>query len=89
MITDLGPINPRQISREFRGVLPEIGAVALVAKIIRDGLEAARYPEYKRLIALSDEWLVEQTMLVTAIPNDIWIRNGFDPLSEWEPAREE
>lgn len=69
--------------------MPAGESVAFVARIIRDGLEIALYPEYKQLIALSDDWLVQQIALVTAVPDDVWIRNGFDPLSEWKPAREE
>jgi hypothetical protein len=89
MITAVGPSKPSQISRDFRGVMPAGESVAFVARIIRDGLEIALYPEYKQLIALSDDWLVQQIALVTAVPDDVWIRNGFDPLSEWKPAREE
>jgi len=89
MITAVGPLKPAQISRDFQGLMPPTESVAFVARIIRDGLEAAHYPEYKVLIANSDQWLVQQIALVTAVPDDIWIRNGFSPLSEWEPAREE
>ena len=89
MLVEVGPLKPRQISREFQGVLPETETVAFVARIIREGLETVLYPEYRRLIELSDEYLVEQIALVTAIPNDVWIRNGFYPLSDWQPAREE
>ena len=89
MITAVGASKPSQISREFRGVMPAAESVAFVARIIRDGLESAVYPEYRQLIALSDDWLVQQIALVKAVPDDIWIRNGFDPLSDWEPAREE
>jgi hypothetical protein len=67
--------------------MPEVQSVAFVARIIRDGLEIANYPEYRRLIALSDDYLVEQVALVTAVPDDVWIRNGLVPLSAWEPAR--
>ena len=87
MIT-VGPLKPPQISRDFQGVMPATESVAFVARIIRDGLESAHYPEYKVLIANSDEWLVQQIALVTAVPDDVWIRNGFSPLSEWEPARD-
>jgi hypothetical protein len=89
MITDDGPLHPQQVSREFQGALPETEPVAFVARIIRDGLEAAQYPEYKRLIELGDDYLVQQIALVTAVPNDVWIRNGFYPITEWEPARPE
>ncbi len=89
MIAAAGPLKPPQISRDFQGVMPPTESVAFVARIIRDGLETAHYPEYKRLIANSDEWLVQQNALVTAVPDDVWIRNGFYPLSEWEPTREE
>jgi hypothetical protein len=89
MITAVGPSKPSQISRDFRGVMPAVESVAFVARIIRDGLESAAYPEYRQLIALSDDWLVQQIALVKAVPDDIWIRNGFDPLSDWQPAREE
>lgn len=83
---DGGPIPPRQVSRDFNGSLPDAESVAFVARIIRDGIEIARYPEYKRLIELSDDYLVQQIALATAVPNDVWIRNGFYPLSDWEPA---
>ncbi len=89
MITAVGPLQPLQVSRDFQGVMPPAEPVAFVARIIRDGLETANYPEYKHLIANSDEWLVQQIALVTAVPDDVWIRNGFYPLSEWNPAREE
>lgn len=87
MIAALGPLQPSQISRDFQGVMPSAQSVAFIARIIRDGLETAHYPEYNRLIALSDDYLVEQVALVTAVPDDVWIRNGLVPLSEWEPAR--
>ena len=86
-IAALGPLQPAQISRDFQGAMPAIESVAFVARIIRDGLEIANYPEYRRLIALSDDYLVEQVALVTAVPDDVWIRNGLVPLSDWEPAR--
>lgn len=83
MITSAGPLEPVQASREFQGVMPPVEAVAFVANIIREGLEIAHYPEYRILIANSDEWLVQQIALVTAVPDDVWIRNGFYPLGEW------
>jgi len=88
MVTAVGPLKPPQIRRDFRGMMPPTESVAFVARIIRDGLETAHYPEYKVLIANSDEWLVQQIALVTAVPDEVWIRNGFDPLSDWEPTRE-
>jgi len=87
MIAAVGPLQPSQISREFQGMLPAVESVSFIARIIRDGLETAHYPEYRKLIALSDDYLVEQTALAKAVPDDIWIRNGLVPLSEWEPAR--
>jgi hypothetical protein len=87
MIAALGPLQPAQISRDFQGMMPASASVSFVARIIRDGLETVRYPEYRKLIALSDDYLVEQVALVTAVPDDIWIRNGLVPLSEWEPDR--
>jgi hypothetical protein len=86
MITATSPIEPRQISREFQGALPAVEAVAFLASIIRDGLETVHYPEYQRLIELSDDYLVSQTALVSAVPDDVWIRNGFVPLGGWQPA---
>jgi len=86
MIAADGPLQPQQISRDFQGALPAVEPVAFVARIIRDGLETAHYPEYTRLIALSDAWLVQQIELVAAVPDDVWIRNGFVPLGEWEPT---
>jgi hypothetical protein len=83
MIAAVSPIESRQISRDFRGALPAVEAVAFLASIIRDGLETTHYPEYKRLNDLSDEYLVSQTALVSAVPDDVWIRNGFVPLGEW------
>ena len=88
MITGSGPLKPRQISREFQGTMPTTEAVAFVARVIRNGLEAGDYPEYKRLIANSDDWLVQQITLVEAIPDDVWIRNGFYPLGDWQPVHE-
>lgn len=87
MIAAVGPLALQQISRDFQGVMPEIEPVAFVGRIIREGLEAAHFPEYRRLIELSDDYLVEQVVLVKAVPNDVWIRNGLVPLSEWTPAR--
>jgi hypothetical protein len=84
MITGAGPLKARQMSRDFQGAMPAVEAVAFVARIIRDGLEAAHYPDNQRLIALSDDWLVQQIALATAVPDDIWIRNGFVPLGEWQ-----
>jgi hypothetical protein len=66
-------------------MLPQIGSVAFIARIIRDGLEDAHYPEYRVLIANSDEWLVQQIALASAVPDDVWIRAGFVPLGEWTP----
>lgn len=83
MITARGPLQPTQVSREFQGSLPSVGAVAFVASIIREGLESAQYPDYRNLNALADEYLVQEAALVTAVPNDVWIRNGFYPLSDW------
>jgi hypothetical protein len=87
MIASGGPLQPSQISRDFQGMMPATESVSFVARIIRDGLESAHYPEYRDLIALSDDYLVEQTALATAVPDDVWIRNGLVPLSGWEPAR--
>ena len=84
MITGSGPLEPRHITRDFQGALPAVEPVAFVAHIIREGLETAHYPEYPRLIALSDDWLVQQVELVRSIPDDVWIRNGFVPLGEWQ-----
>ena len=86
LIPPTGPLRPRQVSRDFQGELPATDSVAFIARIIRDGLENANYPEYARLIANSDEWLVQQIALVTAVHDDDWIRNGFIPLSEWTPV---
>jgi hypothetical protein len=76
------------MSRDFQGAMPAVEPVAFFARIIRDGLETARYPEHQRLIELPDDWLVQQVGLVKAVPDDVWIRNGFVPLGEWEPTRE-
>lgn len=83
MIAAMSPVESRQISRDFQGALPAVEAVAFLASIIRDGLETAHYPEYKRLNELSDDYLVSQTALVSAVPDHVWIRNGFVPLGEW------
>lgn len=83
MITASGPLQPTQITREFQGSLPANGAVAFVARIVREGLESAQYPDYHNLNALADEYLVQEAALVTAVPNDVWIRNGFYPLGDW------
>jgi hypothetical protein len=88
MITGSSPLEHRQISRDFQGALPAVEPVGFVARIIRTGLETAHYPEFPRLIALSDDWLVQQIELVKAVPNDVWIRNGFVPLGEWQPAHD-
>ena len=88
MITSVGPLESPRISRDFHGVMPTVESVAFVARIIREGLETAHYPEYRRLSELSDDYLVEQIALVTAVPDDVWIRNGFYPLTEWKPTRE-
>ncbi|HST08182.1 MAG TPA: hypothetical protein VLJ83_08410 [Gemmatimonadaceae bacterium] len=83
MITSSGPLQPTQMSRDFQGALPGAGAIAFVARIVREGLESAQYPDYHNLNALADEYLVQEAALVTAVPNDVWIRNGFYPLSDW------
>ncbi|HEY1951823.1 MAG TPA: hypothetical protein VGG76_03365 [Gemmatimonadaceae bacterium] len=83
MITASGPLQPTQTTREFQGSLPANGAVAFVARIVREGLESAEYPDYRNLNALADEYLVQEAALVTAVPNDVWIRNGFYPLGDW------
>ena len=64
-----------------------------VADIVID--EAARHilrNYYERnanawVIAHPDDYLVQQANLAKSVPNDVWIRNGFYPLSDWEPAR--
>jgi hypothetical protein len=66
--------------------MPPNESIALVARVVRDGLEAADYPEYNRLITNSDDWLVQQIALVEAVPDDVWIRNGFYPLGDWRDA---
>ena len=76
------------MSRAFQGAMLSLGSVAFVAGIIRDRLEPTPYPEHSRLIALSDDWLVQQIALVTAVPDDIWIRNGFVPLDGWKDTHE-
>lgn len=86
MIAAVSPLEPRQIARDFQGALPAVEAIAFLASIIRDGLETAHYPEYKRLNELSDDYLVSQIALVSAVPDDVWIRNGFVPLGEWRQA---
>jgi hypothetical protein len=85
MITT-GPVAPAQIVREFQGALPTVGAIAFIAHIVREGLESVDYPDFRNLTALSDDYLVQQANLLKAVPNDVWIRNGFYPLTEWEPA---
>jgi hypothetical protein len=84
MISSGGPLEPTQATREFQGVMPTVEAVAFVANIIREGLEIGNYPEYRILTANSDEWLVQQIALVTSVPDDVWIRNGFYPLGDWK-----
>jgi hypothetical protein len=86
MITAAGPSHPHQMSREFQGSLPASGAIAFIARIVREGLESAQYPDYQGLNALADEYLVQEVALVTAVPNDVWIRNGFYPLGDWQSA---
>jgi hypothetical protein len=86
MITAVGPLKPAQISRDFQGTLPAVGTIAFVARIVREGLESAEYPDYQGLNALPDEYLVQETALVSAVPNDVWIRNGFYPLGDWQDA---
>ena len=85
MITT-GPVQPTQVVREFQGALPTVGAIAFVAHIIREGLESVDYPDFRSLTALSDDYLVQQANLAKAVPNDVWIRNGFYPLSDWESS---
>lgn len=87
MITAAGPLKPKQMSREFQGSLPSVGAISFIARIIREGLETVKYPDYQGHNALPDEYLVQELALVKAVPNDIWIRNGFYPLSDWELVR--
>jgi hypothetical protein len=86
MIDGTSPLEPRRISRDFQGSLPAIEPVAFVAGIVRAGLEVVHYPEYTRLNDLSDEYLVSQIALAKAVPDDVWIRNGFVPLGEWQPV---
>lgn len=87
MITATGPRKPATMSREFQGSLPTVGAIAFIAHIIREGLEIVKYPDYQGHNALPDEYLVQEVALAKAVPNDVWIRNGFCPLSEWEHVR--
>jgi len=87
MITATGPRKPATMAREFQGSLPTVGAIAFVAHIIREGLEIVKYPDYQGHNALPDEYLVQEVALAKAVPNDVWIRNGFCPLSEWEHVR--
>ena len=86
MIAVASPLEHRLISRDFQGAMPAVEPVAFFARIIRDGLETTHYPEHQRLIDLPDDWLVQQIGLVKAVPDDVWIRNGFVPLGEWEPT---
>jgi len=86
MITATGPLKPKQMCREFQGSLPSVGAIAFVAHIIREGLEAVEFPGYQGHNALPDEYLVQELALAKAVPNDVWIRNWFYPLSDWQPA---
>lgn len=87
MITT-GPLAPSsQIVREFQGSLPTVGAIGFVAHIIREGLESVDYTDHRNLTALSDDYLVQQANLAKAVPNDVWIRNGLYPLSDWESSR--
>ena len=86
MITATGPLKPKQMCRDFQGALPTVGAVAFVAHIIREGLETVQYPDYQGHNALPDEYLVQELALAKAVPNDVWIRNGFYPLGDWQPA---
>jgi hypothetical protein len=88
MIESTGPLQPTRMSREFQGSLPGTASIAFVARIVREGLETAQYPDYHNLNALADEYLVQEIALVTAVPNDVWIRNGFYPLSEWREGTE-
>ena len=89
MIAAGGPLKSRQISRDFQGTMPTNDSVSFIARIVRDGLENAHYPEFDRLIANSDEWLVQQIALVSAVHDDDWIRNGLIPLSDWTQARDQ
>ena len=89
MIDAAGPVDPLQATREFQGLMPEHYAVAFIAGIIRDGLEAAHYPDFKTLTAYSDDYLVQQVNLVMAVPDDVWIRNGFYPLGDWKESGEQ
>ena len=86
MITATGPLKPKQTCRDFQGSLPSVGAIAFVAHIIREGLEAVEYPDYQGHNALPDEYLVQELALAKAVPNDVWIRNGFYPLGDWQHA---
>jgi len=83
MITATGPVQPSQLCREFQGSLPAVGAVAFIAHIIREGLEEAEFPDWQGHNALPDEYLVQEATLAKAVPNDVWIRNGFYPLGDW------
>ena len=47
MITKVGPLKPSQMSRDFQGALPSVGAVAFIAHIVREGLESVQYPDYQ------------------------------------------
>jgi len=87
MITATGPVQPTQMAREFQGSLPSVGAVSFVARIIREGLESVKYPDYQGHNALPDEYLVQELALAKAVPNDVWIRNGFYPLGEWQHTK--
>ena len=83
MIEAAGPLEQMHATREFQGDMSEHDAVGVIARIIRDGLEAAHYPDSRNLVAYADEWLVQQINLAMAVPDDVWIRNGFYPLGPW------
>lgn len=82
-----GPLQQIHATREFHGGMPEHDVVGFFARIIRDGLESVAYPEFRKLSANSDEWLVQQVELVMSVPDHVWIRNGFDPLGAWNESR--
>src|SRR5881275_1911851 len=69
------------------GLAPIRGCRRVRRAHIREGLEIVQYPDYQGHNALPDEYLVQELALAKAVPNDIWIRNGFYPLSDWEHVR--
>lgn len=55
-----------------------------LAEVIRDSLNSSDHEPTSSYTTLPTERLVEQDELILAIPDDVWRRHGFYPMSPWK-----